>query len=202
MNTYLGISSEVSSQDVPGDVAGCAKLMFLEGYLFDKDQGKTAFREAARATKAGGGKVGIAISDPFCVDRHRADFLGLIEHELDFVIGNEDEIKSLFENDHLDDALMMTAALCPLVVCTRSGDGVSVMEGTVRIDVPVEKVTPVDATGAGDQFAAGFLFGLATGRDLETCARIGSICAREVISHIGPRPVADTRALLVAQGLL
>ena len=118
------------------------------------------------------------------------------------MIGNEDEIKSLFQNDHLDDALMLTAALCPLVVCTRSGDGVSVMEGTSRIDIPVTRVTPVDATGAGDQFAAGFLFGLATGRDLETCARIGNVCAAEVISHIGPRPEANMPELLRDAGLV
>ena len=202
MNTYLGISSELSSDDVPTEVAGGAALMFLEGYLFDKDKGKEAFLQAARACHKGGGKIGIAISDPFCVDRHRADFLSLIEHEMDFVIGNEAEIQSLFETDHLDDALMMTAALCPLVVCTRSGDGVTVMEGTSRIDVPVEKVTPVDATGAGDQFAAGFLYGLATGRDLGTCAKIGNICAGEVISHIGPRPETNISELLRDAGLL
>ncbi len=201
MNTYLGISTTLASRDVPEAVTGNAKLMFLEGYLFDHDAGKTAFREAARATRAAGGKAGIAISDPFCVDRHRADFLSLIQHDLDFVIGNEAEIQSLFESDHLDDALMLTAGICPLVVCTRSGDGVSVMEGTNRIDVPVTKITPVDATGAGDQFAAGFLFGLATGRDLETCARIGNVCAAEVIGHIGPRPQADMGALLRDAGL-
>jgi len=202
MNTYLGISSELSSADVPGEVAGRSQIMFLEGYLFDKPKGKAAFLEAARDCRQGGGKVGIAISDPFCVDRHRGDFLSLIEHEMDYVIGNEDEIKSLFETDRLEDALMLTAALCPLVVCTRSGDGVTVMEGTSRIDVPVEKIVPVDATGAGDQFAAGFLFGLATGRDLETCARIGTVCAREVISHIGPRPEANMVTLLKEEGLL
>ncbi len=202
MNTYLGISSELSSDDVPSEVAGKAELMFLEGYLFDKDKGKEAFLEAARDCHKGGGKIGIAISDPFCVDRHRGDFLSLIEHELDFVIGNEAEIQSLFQTDHLGDALMMTAALCPLVVCTRSGDGVTVMEGTSRIDVPVEKITPVDATGAGDQFAAGFLYGMATGRDLETCAKIGNICAREVISHIGPRPETNVTELLREAGLL
>ncbi len=202
MNTYLGISSELSSQDVPNAVAGGAELMFLEGYLFDKPKGKAAFLAAARACRQSGGKIGISISDPFCVDRHRADFLALISHDLDFVIGNEAEIRSLFETDRLEDALALTAALCPLVVCTRSGDGVTVMEGTVRIDVPVQKIVPVDATGAGDQFAAGFLFGLATGRDLETCARIGTVCAREVISHIGPRPEADLIALLQAEGLL
>ncbi|MCV2889682.1 adenosine kinase [Ruegeria aquimaris] len=202
MNTYLGISTTLSSADVPQDVTGNAKLMFLEGYLFDHDAGKSAFREAARATRAAGGKAGIAISDPFCVDRHRADFLSLIQHDLDFVIGNEAEIQSLFETDHLDDALMLTSGICPLVVCTRSGDGVTVMDGTVRIDVPVEKVVPVDATGAGDQFAAGFLFGMATGRDYETCARIGNVCAREVISHIGPRPETNMVELLKENGLL
>jgi len=202
MNTYLGISSELSSDDVPSEVAGKAELMFLEGYLFDKDKGKEAFLEAARDCHKGGGKIGIAISDPFCVDRHRGDFLSLIEHEMDFVIGNEAEIQSLFQTDHLGDALIMTAALCPLVVCTRSGDGVTVMEGTSRIDVPVEKITPVDATGAGDQFAAGFLYGMATGRDLETCAKIGNVCAREVISHIGPRPETNVTELLREAGLL
>ena len=202
MNTYLGISSELGSQDVPDTVAGRAELMFLEGYLFDKDKGKAAFLEAARTCHEGGGKIGIAISDPFCVDRHRRDFLSLIEHELDFVIGNEDEIKSLFETDRLEVALTLTAALCPLVVCTRSGDGVTVMDGPERIDVPVQKIVPVDATGAGDQFAAGFLFGMATGRDLETCARIGTVCAREVITHIGPRPETDMTKLLRAEGLM
>ena len=202
MNTYLGISSELSSDDVSSDVAGNAKIMFLEGYLFDKDKGKTAFLEAARDCRKGGGKTGIAISDPFCVERHRADFLKLIEHDLDYVIGNEAEICSLFETDDVEAAIAKTAAICPLVVCTRSGDGVSVISGDTRIDVPVEKIVPVEATGAGDQFAAGFLFGLASGRDLETCAKIGNICAREVISHIGPRPEADMPALLRGAGLL
>ncbi|GAB5435026.1 adenosine kinase [Falsiruegeria mediterranea] len=202
MNTYLGISSELSSDDVSKDVAGKSQIMFLEGYLFDKDKGKTAFLEAARDCHEGGGKTGIAISDPFCVERHRADFLSLIENELDFVIGNEDEIKSLFETDDLEAALAKTAEICPLVVCTRSGDGVSVLSDGQRIDVPVEKIVPVDATGAGDQFAAGFLFGLATGRDLETCAKIGCVCAREVISHIGPRPEANMQDLLRDAGLL
>ncbi|MEX0368455.1 MAG: adenosine kinase [Ruegeria sp.] len=202
MNTYLGISSELSSKDVSKDVAGNSQIMFLEGYLFDKDKGKTAFMEAARDCHEGGGKTGIAISDPFCVERHRTDFLSLIENDLDFVIGNEAEIRSLYETDDLEEALTKTSAICPLVICTRSGDGVTVLSEGKRIDVPVEKVVPVDATGAGDQFAAGFLFGMATGRDLETCARIGCVCAREVISHIGPRPEANMLELLRTEGLL
>ncbi|GGH33750.1 Sugar or nucleoside kinase, ribokinase family [Cribrihabitans marinus] len=202
MNTYLGISSELSSEDVSGDVAGNTQIMFLEGYLFDKDKGKTAFLEAARDCRAGGGKTGIAISDPFCVERHRPDFLSLIADELDFVIGNEAEIRALFETDDLEDALRRTAAICDLVVCTRSGDGVTVLAEGQRIDVPVDRVTPVDATGAGDQFAAGFLFGLATGRDLETCARIGNACAREVIGHIGPRPEVNMLEVLREEALV
>ncbi len=202
MNTYLGISSELSSDDVNQAVAGQAQIMFLEGYLFDKDKGKTAFMEAARDCREGGGKPGISLSDPFCVERHRADFLKLIAEQLSFVIGNEDEMKSLFETDDLDVALGKAAEICPLVVCTRSGDGVSVMADQKRIDVPVTKIVPVDATGAGDQFAAGFLFGLASGRDVETCTKIGVACAAEVISHIGPRPQTDMKAVLKAADLI
>ena len=202
MNTYLGISSELDSEDVPNEVAGRAAIMFLEGYLFDKDKGKAAFLEAARDCRANGGKTGIAISDPFCVERHRADFLKLIENEMDYVIGNEAEIRSLFQNDDLDADLAAVAAICPLVVCTRSGDGVTVMSPEGRLDVGVEKITPVDATGAGDQFAAGFLYGMATGRDMETCGRMGAVAAAEVIGHMGPRPETDLGALFAQAGLV
>lgn len=201
MNTYLGISTGLTSDDVPETVSGRAKIMFLEGYLFDHDAGKTAFREAARATKAGNGIAGIAISDPFCVERHRADFLSLIEHDLDYVIGNQHEIESLFETD-LETALAKTAEICPLVVCTRSGDGVTVLADNKRVDVPVNKVTPVDATGAGDQFAAGFLYGLATGQDMDVCAKMGNLCAGEVIGHVGPRPQTDMMQEFRAAGLV
>lgn len=203
MNTYLGISTELSSQDVPAGVAGKAQIMFLEGYLFDQDAGKTAFREAARAAKAGGGKAGITISDPFCVERHRADFLQMIEHELDFVIGNEAEIKSLFETEDLEEAMTRTSDICPLMVCTRSSDGVTLIRGFERVDLPAPaRITPVDATGAGDQFAAGFLYGLATGRTLETCGRMGNLCGAEVISHVGPRPEADMMDIFRREGLV
>ncbi|GFE48954.1 adenosine kinase [Roseobacter cerasinus] len=200
MNTYLGISTGLTSADVPSAVSGNARIMFLEGYLFDHDAGKTAFREAARATKAGGGMAGIAISDPFCVERHRDDFLSLIENDLDYVIGNQHEIESLFQTD-FETALAKTAEICPLVIATRSGDGVSVLGDGRRVDVPVQEVTPVDATGAGDQFAAGFLYGLATNRDLEICAKMGNLCAAEVISHVGPRPQTDMMKVFEKEGL-
>ena len=201
LNTYLGISTELGPDDVPDAVASDAQMMFLEGYLFDKDKGKEAFRQASRLTRGAGGKAGIAISDPFCVDRHRPDFLDMIGNELDFVIGNEHEIKSLYETDDLEAAMARTADMIDLMICTRSGDGVTIMGRGERHDIPVEKVTPVDATGAGDQFAAGFIYGLATNRDLATCGRMGNLCAAEVISHIGPRPQVDMRQQFAAAGL-
>ena len=202
MNTYLGISAELGPDDVDESVAAGAEVVFLEGYLFDKDKGKDAFIRTARACRAAGGKAGIAISDPFCVERHRADFVSLIENEMDFVIGNDTEIRSLYQDNDLEADLARVAAACPLVVCTRSGDGVSIMHEGKRTDIPVTKIVPVDATGAGDQFAAGFLFGLVSGRDMETCGRMGNVCAAEVISHIGPRPEVDMKALFAEHGLL
>jgi sugar/nucleoside kinase (ribokinase family) len=202
MNTYLGISAELGPEDVSEDVAAEAEVVFLEGYLFDKDKGKDAFIRTARTCRAAGGKSGIAISDPFCVERHREDFLNLIQHEMDYVIGNEAEIMSLYQNNDLEADLAAVSAICPLVVCTRSGDGVSIIRDGARTDIPVEKVVPVDATGAGDQFAAGFLYGLATGRDMETSGRMGCVAAAEVISHIGPRPEANLQALFRENGLI
>ncbi|MEL6100190.1 MAG: adenosine kinase [Pseudomonadota bacterium] len=202
MNTYLGISTDLGPSDVPDDVAKNAKIMFLEGYLFDKDAGKEAFLLASRLTRSNGGMAGIAISDPFCVDRHRPDFLRMIKDELNFVIGNEAEIRSLFETDDTELALSKTADICPLVICTRSGDNVSLIQNGERVDVPVKRVVPIDATGAGDQFAAGFLYGLATERDLETCGKMGVICGAEVVGHIGPRPQANMMARFRAAGLV
>ena len=201
MNTYLGISAELGPDDVPLEVALQTEFVFLEGYLFDKDKGKEAFKLLARTCKSAGGLAGIAISDPFCVQRHRSDFLNLIENELDFVIGNEDEVKSLFETDQLDTALEKISAICDLVVCTRGGDGVSVMDKGQRTNASVERVVPVDSTGAGDQFAAGFLFGLLNNYDIATCCKIGAVAASEVISHVGSRPKKDIKKLIENQGL-
>ncbi len=201
MNTYLGISSEVGSEDVSEEVAGQAKILFLEGYLYDKPQGKEAFTRAASLCRAGGGKAGISLSDPFCVDRHRDDFRILVK-ELDFVIGNEHEWKSLYETEDLDEALTKGAADADLIVCTRSGKEVVLVQGSEKVSVPVNEIVPVDATGAGDQFAAGFLYGYATGQSLETCGRMGCITAAEVISHYGARPETDLKQLFVKEGLL
>lgn len=202
MNTYLGVSAELGPDDLADGVADQAEIVFLEGYLFDKDKGKEAFLKTARACRAAGGKAGIAISDPFCVERHRDDFLALIKDELDYFIGNRAELLSLFQADDLDAALGKAAEICPLVVCTQSGDGVTIVQGETRIHVGVQEVVPVDATGAGDLFAAGFLYGLATGADLETCGKMGNVCAAEIISHMGARPEADLQALFKQNGLI
>jgi sugar/nucleoside kinase (ribokinase family) len=202
MNTYLGAGADFDKDDVDAEVAGAARWLFLEGYLYDKPEGKAAFTAAASHCRRGGGKVGITLSDPFCVDRHRADFKALIEGEMDYTIGNHEEWLALYETDDLDAALAQASAVCDLVVCTHSGEPVKLIQGTTRVEVPVERITPVDATGAGDQFAAGFLFGMATGRDLETAGRMGVAAAAEVIRHVGPRPARSLREVFVEAGLL
>lgn len=201
MNTYLGISAEFGPEDVDERVMADSEIVFLEGYLFDKDKGKSAFEKAARACRAAGGKVGLTLSDPFCVDRHREDFRALVAEQMDFVLGNEQEWVSLYQANDLEDAVAQAAKDCALVVCTRSGDPAWVVQDGRRIEIPVQMVTPVDTTGAGDQFAAGFLYGLATGRDMATAGRMGCIAASEVIGHIGARPRTDLRAAFQRAGL-
>lgn len=200
MNTYLGISSELGPDDVSDAVAGEAVLLFLEGYLYDKPKGKQAFERAAKLCRNAGGKAGIALSDPFCVDRHRDDFRRLVK-ELDYVIGNEHEWSSLYQTD-LSAALEQAARDAGVVVCTRSGDEVILVRGEEMVTVPVNRVVPVDATGAGDQFAAGFLYGFATGQSLAVAGRMGCVAAAEVISHFGARPEADLKALFRKEGLI
>ncbi len=201
MNTYLGISAEVSTEDVALEVVENTEILFLEGYLFDKDHGKAAFLKAAQGCHRGGGRAGIALSDPFCVDRHRDSFRRLVREEMDYVIGNEHEWESLYQTD-LESALRQAAAECGLVVCTRSGAEVILLRGSERVEVPVRRVVPVDATGAGDQFAAGFLYGYATGQPLEVSGRMGCLAAAEVIGHFGARPESDIRALFREHRLL
>ena len=201
MNTYLGISAELGPDDVPADVAGKATILFLEGYLYDKPKGKDALEAAAATCRKGGGKAGIALSDPFCVDRHRTDFRRLVR-SLDYVIGNEHEWKSLYETDDLGTALEQAASESGLIVCTRSGHDVVLVQGEQTVTVPVTEIVPVDATGAGDQFAAGFIYGMATGQDLEVSGRMGCVAAAEVIGHFGARPEADLKTLFKQAGLI
>ncbi|PPB80453.1 sugar/nucleoside kinase (ribokinase family) [Albidovulum inexpectatum] len=202
MNTYLGAGADFGPQDLDEAIVEDTEYLFLEGYLFDKDPGKAAFLAAAEACHRGGGKAGISLSDPFCVDRHRADFRRLVREQMDFVIGNQHEWCALYETEDLEQALAQARDECDLIVCTRSGADVVIISGDRRVEIPVHRVTPVDATGAGDQFAAGFLYGLATGRDLEIAGRMGCVAATEVIGHVGARPETDVMALFRAHGLI
>lgn len=202
MNTYLGISAELDESDVDEALFTDGCWLFLEGYLFDKDKGKAAFHKAALAARAAGGQAGIALSDPFCVDRHREDFRRLVAGPMDYVIGNVHEWLALYQVADLDEALRLAAADCGTVICTRSGEDAILIRGDERVSAPVHAVTPVDATGAGDQFAAGLIYGLATGRPLAVAGRMGCIAAAEVISHVGARPEADVLALFRAEGLV
>jgi sugar/nucleoside kinase (ribokinase family) len=203
MNTFLGASVDFAPDDLDADMIGDAKYVYLEGYLFDKDEAKAAFRKAAKLAKTAGAKVALTLSDPFCVDRHRADFLKLVKEDADVVFANEKEITTLYEVNSFDEAADAALQDCEMAVLTRSEDGsVIVSEGeTVEIHPdPVAKV--VDATGAGDLYAAGFLYGLTQKMPVELCGRLGSLAAAEVISHIGARPEDSLRTLAEARNLL
>jgi sugar/nucleoside kinase (ribokinase family) len=191
MQTYLGISVELGPDDIDAQAIGDAGITYLEGYLFDKEPAKEAFVKAAELAHAAGRKVALSLSDPFCVDRHRGSFRHLVSGHVDVLFANEAEIISLFEVGSFDDAVSEIRGHCEVAALTRGADGSLIVTADefVEIDaVPVEHV--VDTTGAGDLFAAGVLFGLTQGYELETCGRLGSIAAGEVISHYGARPQA------------
>lgn len=199
MNTFLGASIELSENDVDQDLIANAHVTYLEGYLFDRDQAKAAFIKAAETAHTYGHRVALSLSDPFCVDRHRDDFAKLVEKHIDILFANEDEIKSLYEVDSFDDAKNAVKGLCEIAVLTRGASGVVVLADGKEIilpAIPVDKV--IDTTGAGDQFAAGFLYGFTEGKSLEEAAKLGTIAAAEVISHIGPRPLTSLAELAKA----
>lgn len=197
MNTYLGISTQLSFSDLDHDVIAAGAITYLEGYLFDQDDAKDAFRRAAAIAHANGRVVSLTLSDSFCVDRHRADFQALVRDEIDLLFANEDELKSLYEVADFDDAIAFLRRDCHIAAVTRSEKGAVIV---TRDDVHAVPAVPVpavvDTTGAGDLFAAGFLRGLTQGKDLTSCAEIGAIAAAEVISHVGPRPLVPLVSLL------
>ncbi|ABI77090.1 kinase, PfkB family [Hyphomonas neptunium ATCC 15444] len=202
MNTFLGASVLFSKEDVDADLVRSGQILYLEGYLFDRDEAKEAFVHAAEIAKAAGRKVAVTLSDSFCVDRHRASFRNLVKGFADIVFANEAELLSLYETEDFDAALAALHADCAIAAVTRSAKGSVVIGDGAPITVPAEPVASVvDTTGAGDQYAAGFLFGVARGLPLATCARLGHIAAAEVISHIGPRPVVSYKELAETAGI-
>lgn len=196
MNTFLGASNGLAPDDVDFDLVRRGRLVFLEGYLWDPPQAKVAMRYAAEAVQAPN-RVALTLSDGFCVDRHRASFMELIDDHVDVLFANHIELCSLFETDDLDWAISQIRERVALTAVTKSADGSVLIAGQETVDIapaPVDHV--VDATGAGDLYASGVLYGLARGYDLEHCGSLGSIVAAEVISHVGPRPEVDLRELV------
>jgi len=189
MSTFLGAASQLGPRDIDPDAVAATDITYLEGYLFDQPEAKEAFRHAARLAHDAANRVALTLSDSFCVERHRTDFLDLVEHGVDVLFANEDEIGALYETGDFDAALAHVRGHCEIAALTRSQKGSVIVAGD---DVHVVGVHPVadvvDTTGAGDQYAAGFLFGLTHGRDLPTCGRLGALAAAEVISHLGARP--------------
>jgi sugar/nucleoside kinase (ribokinase family) len=199
MQTYLGACLNLTPSDVDPDTIKGSKVIYLEGYLWDPPRAKEAFLQAARIAHGADRKVALTLSDSFCVERHRASFRDLVEHHIDILIANEAEICSLWQVDSFDAALQATRGKCEVAALTRSEKGAVIFaDGEVHVvdAAKVEKV--VDTTGAGDLFAAGFLYGYTAGYNLFDAGRIGAIAAAEVISHIGPRPQTRLADLLPA----
>ena len=189
MSTFLGASTRLTPADIDERLIARGRILYLEGYLFDPPDAQEAFRKAARAAHAAGGKVSLTLSDPFCVDRHREAFLDLVDRHVDVLFANDAEIRSLYQVDDFDTALQAVRRRCEIAALTRGPRGSVIVAGD---EVHVIDAHPpdalVDTTGAGDLYAAGFLFGLSRGRDLASCGRLGSLAAAEVISHVGARP--------------
>lgn len=203
MSTYLGISTDIDDGEVDPESIKAAKIVYLEGYLFDRPDAKAAFRQAVSIAKGAGRKVALTLSDGFCVDRHRGEFVELIRDGIDILFANEDEIKSLYETDDFEDAATRALADTELAALTRSAKGSVIISKGERIEIPVDPVAElVDSTGAGDLYAAGFLYGIASGKDLQTAGRLGSIAAAEVISHMGARPEVSLAELARSKGVL
>ena len=201
LNTFLGASVHLGPEDVDAQLIARARILYLEGYLFDPPRAQEAFRVAARHAHAAGGQVALTLSDPFCVGRHRTAFRDLVEHHIDILLANEAEICALYETEDFDLAADNVRRHCSVAALTRSAKGSVIVardETHVIQAAPVAKV--VDTTGAGDLYAAGFLLGMSRGLPLATCGHLGSIAAAEVIAHVGARPQVPLAKLAV--GLL
>ncbi|MGL4396908.1 MAG: adenosine kinase [Hyphomicrobium sp.] len=203
MNTFLGISTDLDHGQLDSQLIADSAIVYLEGYLFDRDDAKAAFREALSVAKKNGRKVALTLSDGFCVDRHRAEFLALIRSGVDILFANEKEITSLYETEQFDVAADRVRHDTKLAVVTRSAKGSVVMADGTAVAVPAARIDEVvDTTGAGDLYASGFLYGYSRGLPHETSARLGGLAAAEVISHIGARPAISLKTLAQSQKLI
>jgi sugar/nucleoside kinase (ribokinase family) len=201
MNTYLGACTTLSPKDIDKVMVEEAAVTYLEGYLWDPPAAKDAFVKAAQLARKAGRKVALTLSDSFCVERHRSSFRELITRDIDILFANERELASLYETSFFDEALQRVRKEVELAVLTRSEAGSIIAFKDEFHVVEAKRIAKlVDATGAGDLYASGFLFGLTRGRPLVECARLGSLAAAEVISHVGARPQTSLKALAEAAG--
>jgi adenosine kinase len=203
MNTFLGASQNLTEADVDEDVVKQSAIVYLEGYLWDPPAAKAAFVKAAKIARGAGRRVALTLSDSFCVDRYREEFLGLIRSgSVQIVFANESELHSLYQTGDFDTAAAQLRAENILGIVTRSERGSVVVTRDEVLAVPAFPVDRVvDTTGAGDLFAAGFLAGLTKSKNLETCARLGALAAAEIIQHIGARPLEDLGQLAARNGI-
>jgi adenosine kinase len=202
MNTYLGACVNLTTADIDERVVSAAQVTYMEGYLFDRQEAKEAFRLAARIARKAGRLTSVTLSDSFCVERHRDDFLALIRNDIDIVFANESEIKSLYQTQNFDGAVKAIAQDCDIAVLTRSEKGCVIVANGKTVAVPAHPVEEVvDVTGAGDLFAAGFLYGITNGCDHTAAAKLGGLAAAEVISHVGARPSVSLAKLAKTSGL-
>ncbi|CAN5468459.1 adenosine kinase [soil metagenome] len=202
MSTYLGACVELTADDVDPAIIEAAQYVYLEGYLFDPLEARRAFAKAAALTHGAGRKIAITLSDSFVVERHREALLGFVETQCDIVFANASEVCALFQTDDFDAAVKALAGKVDIAAVTRSEHGSVIASGGALHEIsayPVEKV--IDTTGAGDQYAAGLLYGLSQNRPLPVCGQLGSLAAAEVIAHYGPRPQVSLRDLAAKQGL-
>lgn len=197
LNTHLGVSARLGPDDIDRALVASTRVLYCEGYLWDEPSAKDALVLAMDTARAAGAKVAFTLSDAFCVDRHRADFLELAEHRVDILFANEAELLSLYETDSWEAAADRVAGHCELACLTRSELGsVIITAGGRRLAIePILHGEVVDTTGAGDLYAAGFLYGYTAGLPLAEAGRLASLAAGEVISHVGARPEADLAAL-------
>jgi sugar/nucleoside kinase (ribokinase family) len=203
MNTYLGACRELVPDDVDEEQVAGARILYIEGYLWDEENAKHAARKAIAAVRGAGGRVALSLSDPFCVGRFREEFLHLLHREVSILFANEDEAKALFQREEFEDVIAAAKKWGGIAAVTRSAKGCVVIEEGIVHTIPAAPVARViDTTGAGDQFAAGFLYALTHGKGVADCARLGAIAAAEVISHYGARPETSLKNLAASAGLL
>jgi len=196
MNTFLGVSSLLCPDDVSTELVAAGQVVYMEGYLYDRPEAKEAYRKAATVAHVAGRKVSLTLSDSFCVDRHRSDFLALVKDEVDLLFANDDELRALYEVETVAEGVARVRQDCELAAITTGADGSLIVTSDDVLTVKAESVQRVvDTTGAGDLYAAGFLYGYTQGADLAECGRLGSLAAAEVIGHVGARPLVPLRRL-------